>query len=220
MKTILFVCTGNTCRSPLAEAVLRKRAEEHGLGVEVKSAGMHGMPGMGMSQGSRNALDEKNIPHSHKSNTVSGELLNWADLVLTMTQDHKRRIIEQFPQMSKSVYTLKEFAYDSPENREKKQKLDREAAELEMKRVRFTNDNRDKVEEYNSNGDVAGQQELERELLEEIRPHREEIDRILEDYPTVDVADPFGGSDEVYRQTLSEIEEAVDRLVERLKQSR
>ncbi|PYZ96095.1 hypothetical protein CR205_17145 [Alteribacter lacisalsi] len=218
MKNILFVCTGNTCRSPAAEAVYRKKAKEASLETDVKSAGMYGMPGMGLSQGSRNALDERNIPHSHQSQTVTEELLDWADLVLTMTQDHKRRLIEQFPHMNKIVYTLKEYAYDTSENREKKRMLDREAAELEMKRVRFINDNQDKVEEYNATGDLVKQQELERELLEEIRPHQEAIDQILQDYPSIDVVDPFGGSDQIYRDTLSEIEEAVDRLVEKLKQ--
>ncbi|MCM3714269.1 low molecular weight protein arginine phosphatase [Halalkalibacter oceani] len=110
-KKILFVCTGNTCRSPMAEALLRSRAAD----VEVKSAGIHALPSMPASDGTRAILEEKAIAPDHTSQAVSADLLTWADLVLTMTRSHKEAIQLLFPETSEHVHTLKEFVDDESE---------------------------------------------------------------------------------------------------------
>lgn len=103
---IYFVCTGNTCRSPIAEAILRSMNLEN---VQVKSAGIYALDGGEMSENAKAVLQEENIYFEHQSRSVTPENLQWADLVLTMTAAHKSLILSNYPQYAEKVYTLKEF---------------------------------------------------------------------------------------------------------------
>lgn len=107
---IYFVCTGNTCRSPMAEAILKSRNLPN---IEVKSAGIYAMPGSSMSQNTKNVLDEQHIDHEHISQPVSLENLLWANLILTMTAGHKESLLQVFPQVADKTFTLKEYVAES-----------------------------------------------------------------------------------------------------------
>lgn len=116
MKNILFVCTGNTCRSPLAEGLMRKLAREAELGVEVRSAGVYATDGGSISNHSAAILQE----HGEKiddfsSSILTKELMEWSDLVLTMTLGHKGIVLERFPDATDKTYALKEFVELSAE---------------------------------------------------------------------------------------------------------
>jgi protein-tyrosine-phosphatase len=91
---ILFVCTGNTCRSPLAEAIARKIAIERGLqDVEVGSAGTSAHDGSPASDGSLLVGMERNMDLSlHRAQTLTRELVQDADLILAMGEHHLERI--------------------------------------------------------------------------------------------------------------------------------
>ena len=103
---IYFVCTGNTCRSPMAEAILKSRNLEE---IEVKSAGLFAMPGSPISQNAKSVLNEQNIDFVHTAQIVSLEDLKWANLILTMTTGHKEALLQNFPQMADKTFTLKEY---------------------------------------------------------------------------------------------------------------
>jgi protein-tyrosine-phosphatase len=91
---ILFVCTGNTCRSPMAEAIARKIAIERGLSdVEAISAGTSAHDGSPASDGSLLIGIERNMDlGTHRSQTLSRELVRSSDLILAMGPHHLERI--------------------------------------------------------------------------------------------------------------------------------
>ncbi|SDN24048.1 protein-tyrosine phosphatase [Psychrobacillus sp. OK028] len=103
---ILFVCTGNTCRSPIAEALLKSQNID---GLEVRSAGIYAMDGGPISQNSQLVLEREMIPYTHSSSAINESLVDWADLILTMTASHKHAIILGFPHAISKVYMYKEF---------------------------------------------------------------------------------------------------------------
>jgi protein arginine phosphatase len=104
---IYFICTGNTCRSPMAEAILKNRNLEN---VEVRSAGIYAHEGSAMSVNAKMVLDQKNIKHDHISSTFTEEDAKWADLILTMTAAHKEIVLQIIDEGQDKVFTLNEYA--------------------------------------------------------------------------------------------------------------
>jgi protein-tyrosine-phosphatase len=104
---ILFVCTGNTCRSPMAEAILKNKNLE---GIEVKSAGIFAASGYEASVHAQKVLENNQISHQHLSSTLTVEQINWADLILTMTGSHKAAILDQYPNAAGKVFSLRDYA--------------------------------------------------------------------------------------------------------------
>ena len=103
MKRVLFVCTGNTCRSPMAEALLRHHGGDR---FEVQSAGVFAYPGSDASVHAKEALAEKGISIDHTAQQVNETLLDWADIVVTMTENHKQIVFGHYPSVEKKLNTL------------------------------------------------------------------------------------------------------------------
>ncbi|MEE2907623.1 MAG: low molecular weight protein arginine phosphatase [Planctomycetota bacterium] len=107
MHTILFVCTGNTCRSPMAEAIARSILDDSE--VFVASAGVAAMEGIQTSQETIRALENLGIEFEGRSTPLSAEMIRKADLVLCMTRGHRdaaRQMVLDEPGMEERIRLL------------------------------------------------------------------------------------------------------------------
>jgi len=112
MKTIVFVCTANICRSPMAAALMRKHLAALGLSneIEVKSAGVWAREGSSASEGSATVLARQGISLSdHRSQPMTAQLLEQADIVLVMEEEHRRSLFYLEPKHLRKVFLLTEM---------------------------------------------------------------------------------------------------------------
>lgn len=108
MTTILTVCTGNICRSPAAEALLR---EYLGDIATVSSAGTHAMVDSGIPAEMLMGLDAAGIDaRDHRGRQLSEEISREADLIIAMTAEHRKNIVQATPAVLRRTYLLDEIA--------------------------------------------------------------------------------------------------------------
>ena len=112
MFEIFTVCTGNICRSPLAEQLLRARLAD--LAPYVASAGTRGLPAAPMTREAAHIAKALGVPADetaeHRSRFLTEQHLLKPDLILAMTRTHRREIAELAPSRLRSTFTIREFA--------------------------------------------------------------------------------------------------------------
>lgn len=115
---VLFVCTGNTCRSPMAEGLLRKRLAERGRDdIEVASAGIGAGGGHPAADGAYLVALEDGIDlSSHRSRRLSPEMIESADVVLVMSREHAAVVDAMHP--GEKAWLLGEYAGRTPDRAE------------------------------------------------------------------------------------------------------
>ncbi|MCL2404410.1 MAG: low molecular weight protein arginine phosphatase [Defluviitaleaceae bacterium] len=107
---VVFVCTGNTCRSPMAAAMATQIFASAGINAEVYSAGVNAMNNQPASRHAVKVMEEGGLCLlSHKAAVVSGDMLDTAALVLTMTGSHRAVLLADYPAVKGKIYTLAEY---------------------------------------------------------------------------------------------------------------
>lgn len=108
-RVFLFVCTGNTCRSPLAEGLL-KHALKNRTDIAVKSAGVAAGNGQPANPQTLSVLEEVGIElSSHRSQSTDKQLLAEAEWIVTMTNDHRDTLVSLFPEVAQRARLLCDF---------------------------------------------------------------------------------------------------------------
>ncbi|MEW6081606.1 MAG: L-threonylcarbamoyladenylate synthase [Bacillota bacterium] len=110
-RVVLLVCTGNTCRSSMAQVILERILQERGLaGYTLVSAGVSAFDGTPATAGAVSAVAEMGLDLSgHRARRLQWDMVDWADLIITMTAEQRDRVLQQFPEARGKTHVLREY---------------------------------------------------------------------------------------------------------------
>jgi protein-tyrosine-phosphatase len=116
MKSILFVCSANQCRSPMAEVLFKDLVRQRGEANEwrIESAGVWAYGAAPATENARRAMEERGLDLStHRSQPATNELLSQFDWIIVMTREHRETLLAQMPALAGKVLLLRELGGES-----------------------------------------------------------------------------------------------------------
>lgn len=113
IKNILFVCTGNTCRSVMAEGLMKQALKDLGKkDIQVGSAGIAAVSGVPPTDETVQVMQEEGIDvTAYRATDLTNPLINGADLILVMENVHRKEVERRVPAARDKTFLLKEYAY-------------------------------------------------------------------------------------------------------------
>jgi len=112
IKHILFVCTGNICRSPFAEGLLKKLVQKNRLDdIVTDSAGLLALPGNSASGMAQKVAEEYDVDLSgHIAKSIKEDIVDRSDLILAMEYSHAKELLDAFPEAEDKVFLIRRFS--------------------------------------------------------------------------------------------------------------
>lgn len=237
--TILFVCTGNTCRSSMAEALAKdflrrcqvENAEKTPMPtIKVISAGTGANENEPASTQAQLVMSERGLDLSgHQARFLTTKMLQEADLILTMTKRHQEYIEEIMPQVHGKVFLLKEYAQEDKALQALQEKVATLYRQIDEKKQAFYQAHRQEITELEKRREELLRQlnEVEKEFrawegqLAEIAAEEiGELKKVESMLDNQDIIDPFGKPIESYRQCANELTEYIPKALARFMQEK
>lgn len=113
LKSVLFVCTGNTCRSTMAEGLFKDMLKKKGPldeDIKVQSAGVFALEGDSASKGAVEVMAELGIDvRDHRAQRLTPSMIREADIIFAMTKNHRDAVLSIDPSAADKTYTLAEY---------------------------------------------------------------------------------------------------------------
>ncbi|MBO5478241.1 MAG: low molecular weight protein arginine phosphatase [Clostridia bacterium] len=108
---IMFICTGNICRSAMAHWLMKKKLEDKNIqNIEVFSSGIYAMQGDIPTQEATEVMEEYGVDlKKHRATPTYKSNIEEMDLILCMTSSHRQNLISTYPNLADKIYTLKEY---------------------------------------------------------------------------------------------------------------
>lgn len=120
---IMFICTGNICRSAMAEGMMKKLIKENNIDAEVYSCGIYAETGNGPTYNAQEAASEYGVDISnHRATNIRDSKIEEMDIILCATISHKQSVLYLHPELEGKVFTMKEYA-----------KLDKNGQDMDIK---------------------------------------------------------------------------------------
>ena len=117
MKKIMFICTGNICRSAMAHKLMEKKVNAEGKNIEIYSCGVFAEDGDLPTYNAIEAMKEYDVDmSSHKATNIRNSKIKEMDIILCATTSHKNNVENMYPELKGKIYTIKEFADYSNNN--------------------------------------------------------------------------------------------------------
>jgi protein-tyrosine-phosphatase len=112
IKHILFVCTGNICRSPFAEGLLKKLVQKNRLDdIVADSAGLLALSGNSVTGLAQKVAEEYNVDLSgHIAKSIKEDIVDRSDLILVMEYSQAKELLDAFPEAEDKVFLIRRFA--------------------------------------------------------------------------------------------------------------